>query len=37
MISEFPSGSRTQNIGGTGPPHRETSSSTSAPAAFNAA
>src|SRR5206468_10529531 len=36
-ISAFPSGSRTQNIGGTGPPKRETSASTSAPAAFNAA
>jgi hypothetical protein len=36
-ISEFASGSRTQNIGGTGPPYRLTSSSTSAPAAFSVA
>src|SRR5581483_5870306 len=36
-ISEFPSGSRTQNIGGTGPPQRETSASTSAPADLSAA
>jgi hypothetical protein len=36
-INEFPSGSRTQNIGGTGPPQRVTSSSTSTPEAFRAA
>src|SRR6185437_16628302 len=35
-MREFPSGSRSQNIGGTGPPKRLTSSSTSAPAAFSA-
>ncbi|HVC86698.1 MAG TPA: hypothetical protein VNC40_04635 [Gaiellaceae bacterium] len=37
MMSAFPSGSRSQNIGGIGPPQRVTSSSTSAPAAFSAA
>jgi hypothetical protein len=37
MMSEFPSGSRSQNIGGTGPPQRVTCSSTSTPAAFSAA
>src|ERR1700731_474744 len=37
MISEFPSGSRSQNIGGTGPPQRVTPSSTSTPAALSAA
>ena len=37
MISEFPSGSRSQNIGGTGPPQRVTSSSTSAPRSLSAA
>ena len=36
-ISELPSGSRSQNIGGTGPPKRVTSSSTSTPASFSAA
>jgi hypothetical protein len=28
MISELPSGSRTQNIGGTGPPNRVTGAPT---------
>ena len=37
MMSEFPSGSRSQNIGGTGPPKRVTSSSTSTPAALRVA
>ena len=36
-ISELPSGSRSQNIGGTGSPKRVTASSTSTPAAFRAA
>jgi hypothetical protein len=33
----LPSGSRSQNIGGTEPPKRATSSSTSTPAALSAA
>jgi len=37
MASEFPSGSRSQNIGGTGSPQRLTASSTSTPVALNAA
>jgi hypothetical protein len=36
-ISVWPLGSRNQNIGGTGSPMRETSASTSTPAAFMAA
>src|SRR5207248_7976184 len=37
MVSEFPAGSRSLNIGGTGSPQCTISSSTSTPAAFSAA
>src|SRR2546427_3011289 len=37
IVSEFPPGSRSLNIGGTGSPQRATSGSTSTPAALRVA
>src|SRR5205823_9067067 len=37
IVSEFPPGSRSLNIGGTGSPQRATSASTSTPAALSVA